>query len=168
MFEDENPNSPDGPETSAWEVELQQRVSELLAARLNPLTTELERLQTAVTEAHSRLQAQAQTSATADETAALTTQIKTLLDTSASQAEQQFHKSMPEPIRLKAGIDVQPGMVKIFQVAAVVEVQQYLGVVEVAGTVAGDEVVHGPQGNQIGSQQQVEKSTFQRGEGQSR
>lgn len=90
MFEDENQNSPDGPETSAWEVELQQRVSELLAARLTPLTTELERLQTAVTEAHSRLQAQAQTSATADETAALTTQIKTLLDTSASQAEQQF------------------------------------------------------------------------------
>lgn len=84
MFEDENPNG------SGWEAELQQRVSELLAARVNPLTTELERLQTAVTEAQARLQAQAQTSVTTEETAALTTQVKALLDTSLSNAEQQF------------------------------------------------------------------------------
>ena len=67
MFEDENPNRPEWPE---WEAELQQRVSEMLSARLNPLTTELERLQTAVTEAHTRLQAQAQANVTAEETAA--------------------------------------------------------------------------------------------------
>ncbi len=90
MFEDENPNRPEQPEGPAWEAELQQRVSEMLAARLNPLTTELERLQTAVTEAHTRLQAQAQASVTTEETAALTAQVKTLLDASVSQAEQQF------------------------------------------------------------------------------
>jgi hypothetical protein len=84
VFEDENPNG------SGWEAELQQRVSELLSARLDPLTTELERLQTVVTEAQTRLQAQAQTSVTAEETIALTTQVKTLLDASISNAEQQF------------------------------------------------------------------------------
>ncbi len=89
MFEDENPNRPESPEWPKWEAELQQRVSEMLAARLNPLTTELERLQTAVTAAHTSLQAQAQASVTTEETAALTAQLKTLLDASVSQAEQQ-------------------------------------------------------------------------------
>ncbi len=84
MFEDENPNRPE------WEAELQQRVNEMLSARLNPLTAELEHLQTAVIEAHTRLQAQAQASVTTEETAALTAQVKGLLDTSVSQAEQQF------------------------------------------------------------------------------
>jgi hypothetical protein len=90
VFEDENPNTPDGPDQPTWKAELQQRISEMLSARFNPLTTELERLQTAITEAQTRLQAQAQIGATAEETAALTTQVKALLDASISNAEQQF------------------------------------------------------------------------------
>lgn len=90
MFEDENPNKPDGPDWPAWEAELQRRVSEMLATRLNPLTAELERLQTAVTEARTRLQTQSQDNVTTEETAALTTQVKTLLEASVSNAEQQF------------------------------------------------------------------------------
>lgn len=107
MFEDENPNKsdgpdgPNGPDEPAWEAELQRRVSEILAARLNPLTAELERLQTAVTEARTRVQEQSQASVTTGETAVLSAQVKTLLDASASNAEQQFQ------VRLDAEVERQ-------------------------------------------------------------
>jgi hypothetical protein len=77
-----------------WEAELQRRTNELLAQRFSPLKSELERLQTAFNETHTRLLEQAQAPAGAEEQTALTEHVQQLLASSVSQAEQQLREGL--------------------------------------------------------------------------
>lgn len=85
MFEDD---------TRKWETELHARTAELLAERLAPLQTEVERLQTTLTELSAQLLEKTRTVATTEETAGITAQVRDLLQDQLTQAEQAFQQKL--------------------------------------------------------------------------
>lgn len=89
MFEDENRN---------WEAELQQRVGELVANRLNPLNSELEQLQAALSAASARLQEQKQAALTSTESANLVAPVNEWVQTLSRQAEADFQNKLQQEL----------------------------------------------------------------------
>lgn len=91
MFEDETPK---------WETELHERAAALVAKRLQPLQTEVERLQATIAEISTGLLQQTTSTASADETAELTAQVRSLLQERSTQLEDQFQEKLQTELEL--------------------------------------------------------------------
>jgi hypothetical protein len=78
-----------------WESQLQARANEMLARRIAPLKTEIERLQGAISEIGSRL-AEQDGSITGDESSGLTEEIKRWFEESTAKVEEDFKSRIEE------------------------------------------------------------------------
>jgi hypothetical protein len=87
--------SPDMADFANWENQLQARANEILARRIAPLKTEIERLQGAISEIGSRL-AEQDGRITGDESSGLTDEIKRWFEESTAKAEEDFKSRLEE------------------------------------------------------------------------
>src|SRR5262245_8532407 len=78
-----------------WESQLQARANEMLARRIAPLKTEIERLQGAISEIGSRL-AEQDSAITGDESSGLTEEIKRWFEESTAKVEEDFKSRLEE------------------------------------------------------------------------
>jgi hypothetical protein len=78
-----------------WESQLQARANEMLARRIAPLKTEIERLQGAISEIGSRL-AEQDSPITGDESSGLTEEIKRWVEESTAKVEEDFKSRLEE------------------------------------------------------------------------
>jgi len=78
-----------------WESQLQARANEILARRIAPLKTEIERLQDAISEIGSRL-AEQDSPITGDESSGLTEEIKRWVEESTAKVEEDFKSRLEE------------------------------------------------------------------------
>jgi hypothetical protein len=78
-----------------WEDQLQARANEMLARRIAPLKTEIERLQGAISEIGSRL-AEQDSRITGDESSGLTEEIKRWLEESTAKVEEDYKSRLEE------------------------------------------------------------------------
>jgi hypothetical protein len=86
----QNPEDEAPQRLESWEAQLQARANELLAQRMGPLRSEIERLQATINEMSTRLIEQAQTETTQEETSGLLDYIRGWFNDSASKAEEDF------------------------------------------------------------------------------
>jgi len=87
--------SPDMADFANWESQLQARANEMLARRITPLKTEIERLQGAISEIGSRL-AEQDSAITGDESSGLTEEIKRWFEESTAKVEEDFKSRLEE------------------------------------------------------------------------
>src|SRR5215510_3381014 len=97
QFQDNQPHE----KHSSWETQLQQRANELLAQRIGPLKSEIERLQSSFNEISARLLEQARSETTEEEGSWLLDTVRGWFNDSTARAEEEFNSRI-EHIRNEA------------------------------------------------------------------
>lgn len=93
---EENINSQNPQEAPSWEAQLQTRANEFVGQRINSLKSEIERLQSTITEISTKLTEHAQPTVTEEESSGLLDYVKQWFNDSSAKAEQDFEKRLAE------------------------------------------------------------------------
>lgn len=93
---EEKINSSNQQDASDWEAQLQARANEFVNQRIGSLKTEIERLQSTITEITSKLTEQAQPVATEEESSGLLDYVRQWFSDSTAKAEQDFEKRLAD------------------------------------------------------------------------